>query len=79
MASGDSAPQMIWSKLECSGYVPEARKGHTAVAVPTPDGRCPVFVFGGVVGGARVNTTALFRKGDVTREGLRAAGHHPVC
>ena len=56
---------MIWSKLDARGYVPEARKSHSACAVPMADGGCLMVVFGGVVGGARVNTVTRFHRGEV--------------
>jgi hypothetical protein len=61
----ETIPQMIWSKITTEGYIPEARHSHSGTVVTTPSGDASLVVFGGVVAGRRVNTTAVFEHGAI--------------
>ena len=59
MSGAESTPTMVWSKLGTEGYVAEARHAHTANTITLLDGRDAMLVFGGIVGGDRVNSLLM--------------------
>lgn len=76
----EKVSQMVWTKQEAVGYVPEGRHSHSGATIHTDDGGWAVIVFGGVVGGSRVNSVLRCRIGERTvRAASRVCATGAVC